>query len=110
MLAGALAATRQARLADASILRILGATRGRLIAISLIEYAFLGAATAAFGVAAGAFAAFWVVKRIMQFDFVFDWTPTLAAAGGGLALTIGLGMVGAWRVLGQKPAAILREL
>ena len=28
----------------------------------------------------------------------------------GLALTVGLGMIGAWRILGQKPAAFLREL
>ena len=34
----------------------------------------------------------------------------LAAAGGGLAITVGLGMIGAWRTLSQKPAAYLREL
>ena len=76
----------------------------------LIEYALLGAATAAFGVAAGALAAYLVVTRIMQFDFVFDWAGALAAAAGGLAVTVGFGMIGAWRVLSQKPAAYLREL
>ncbi len=110
VLAGALAAARRGRLADATILKILGATRTRLIAMFLIEYALLGAATAAFGVGAGALAAYWVVKRFMQFEFVFDWKPALAAAGGGLALTVGLGMIGAWRILSQKPAAFLREL
>ena len=53
VLAGALAANRRARIADAVILKILGATRGRLIATFLIEYATLGAATAAFGVGGG---------------------------------------------------------
>jgi putative ABC transport system permease protein len=110
VLAGALAANRRARLADATILKILGATRGRLSAMFLIEYALLGASTAAFGVAAGALAAYWVVERIMQLDFVFDWPAALAAAGGGLAITVGLGMIGAWRTLSQKPAAYLREL
>ena len=76
----------------------------------LIEYALLGATTAAFGVAAGTLAAFWTVNRIMQFDFVFDWPSALAAACGGLAITVGLGMIGAWRILSQKPAAYLREL
>ena len=61
VLAGALAANRRARLADATILKILGATRGRLTMMFLIEYALLGAATAAFGVAAGTLAAYWVV-------------------------------------------------
>jgi putative ABC transport system permease protein len=110
VLAGALAANRRARLADATILKILGATRGRLTMMFLIEYALLGAATAAFGVAAGTLAAYWVVERIMQFDFVFDWRAALAAAGAGLAITVGLGMIGAWRTLSQKPAAYLREL
>ena len=110
VLAGALAANRRARLADATILKILGATRTRLTAMFLIEYAILGGATAAFGVGAGALTAWLVVKRIMFSDFAFDWTSALAAAGGGLAFTVGLGMIGAWRILGQKPAAFLREL
>ena len=110
VLAGALAANRRVRLADATILRILGATRTRLTAMFLIEYAILGAATGAFAVGAGTLTAYLVVRRIMLSDFAFDWTATLAAAGGGLAFTIGLGMIGAWRILGQKPAAFLREL
>jgi putative ABC transport system permease protein len=110
VLAGALAANRRARLADATILKILGATRGRLAAMFLIEYALLGAATAAFGVGAGALAAWLVVTHIMGFNFVFAWAGSLAAAGAGLAVTVGFGMIGAWRVLSQKPAAYLREL
>jgi len=110
VLASALAANRRARIFDAVILKILGATRARLMATFLIEYALLGAATAAFGVAAGALAAYVVVVRVMGLDFVFAPEPALAAAGAGLALTVALGMIGAWRILGQKPAAFLREL
>jgi putative ABC transport system permease protein len=55
-------------------------------------------------------AAYVVVADIMGFDFVFALAPALAAAGAGLALTVALGMIGAWRILGQKPAAVLREL
>ncbi|MGD1015827.1 MAG: FtsX-like permease family protein [Roseiarcus sp.] len=110
VLASALAANRRARILDAVILKILGATRARLMATFLIEYALLGAATATFGVAAGALAAYVVVVRVMGLDFVFAPEPALAAAGAGLALTVALGMIGAWRILGQKPAAFLREL
>ncbi len=110
VLAGALAGNRRARLADATILKILGATRSRLTAMFLMEYAILGGATAVFGVGAGALTAYLVVTRIMFSDFVFDWPAALAAAGGGLLFTVGLGMIGAWRILGQKPAAFLREL
>ncbi len=108
VLAGALAANRRARLADSVVLKILGATRGRLIATFLIEYATLGLATAAFGVGAGALAAYVIVADVMQFDFVFAWAPALGAALGGLLLTVGLGMIGAWRILGRKPAEFLR--
>ncbi|MGD0639439.1 MAG: FtsX-like permease family protein [Roseiarcus sp.] len=110
VLAGALAANRRARILDAVILKILGATRGRLAATFLIEYALLGAATAAFGVAAGTLAAYVIVARVMGLDFVFAPAPAFAAAAAGLALTVALGMIGAWRILGQKPAAFLREL
>ena len=59
---------------------------------------------------AGGAAAYFVVTRLMQLDFVFLWGPALVAAGAALTLTIGLGLVGTWRVLGQKPAAHLRSL
>ena len=110
VLAGALAANRRSRIVDAVILKILGATRLRLVATFLIEYALLGGVAAAFGVAAGTLAAYVVVVEIMDFDFVFAVAPALAAAAAGLALTVALGMIGAWRILGQKPAAFLREL
>lgn len=110
VLAGALAANRRARIVDAVILKILGATRWRLVATFLIEYALLGAATAAFGVAAGAGAAYVIVAEVMGFDFTFAVGSSLATAFGGLVLTVALGMIGAWRILGQKPAAFLREL
>src|SRR3984957_531063 len=109
VLAGALAANRRARMADAMILKILGATRGRLMTTFLIEYATLGVTTAAFGVGAGTLAAYVIVAKVMGIEFEFDAGPALAAAGAGLALTIGLGMIGAWRILGQKPAEFLRS-
>jgi putative ABC transport system permease protein len=108
VLAGALAANARARLMDAVRLKILGATRRRLMAASLLEFATLGAATAAFGVGAGTLAAYVIVARVMQFDFGFVWGPTLLAALGGLALTVLLGLAGVWRTLGRKPAEVLR--
>ena len=110
VLAGALAANRRTRIYDSVVLKILGATRGRLLAVFLIEYALLGAATAAFGLAAGAAAAYVIVTRIMLLDFAFSWPAALGAAFAALLLTVALGLIGAWRILGQKPAAFLREL
>ena len=75
----------------------------------LIEYATLGVTTAAFGVGAGTLAAYVIVAKVMDIEFEFDIGPALAAACAGLALTVVLGMIGAWRILGQKPAAFLRS-
>ncbi|MBV8565074.1 MAG: FtsX-like permease family protein [Methylobacteriaceae bacterium] len=110
VLAGALAAGQRARIYDAVVLKTLGATRARLLAAFVMEYGLIGLATAVFGVLAGGAAAYFVVTRLMQLDFVFLWGPALVAAGAALTLTIGLGLVGTWRVLGQKPAAHLRSL
>ncbi len=110
VLAGALAASRRARIADVVVLKILGATRMRLIASFLAEYVLLGAFAAVFGAAAGALAAYVIVADIMGFDFTFAPQPAVAAIAAGLTLTVALGMIGAWRILSQKPAAFLREL
>jgi len=110
VLAGAMSANARARAYDAVTLKILGATRARLIGAALLEFATLGAATAAFGVGAGALAAYVIVAKVMDFDFAFAWGPALVAALGGLALTVALGLVGTWRLLGRKPAEALRGI
>jgi putative ABC transport system permease protein len=110
VLAGALAANQRTRIYDSVVLKILGATRRRLLTAFLIEYALLGAATAAFGLAAGIGAAYLIVTRVMLLDFAFYWAAALGAALAALALTVGLGLVGTWRILGLKPSSVLREL
>ena len=109
VLAGALAAGRRARIYDAVVLKVLGATRRRLLLAFLLEYGMLGLGTALFGVAAGSAAAYAVVEHVMHFDFAFSWAPALEAAAASLAVTIGLGLAGTWRILGQKPAPYLRN-
>ncbi|MGD0634136.1 MAG: FtsX-like permease family protein [Beijerinckiaceae bacterium] len=110
VLAGALAAGQQARLHDAVVLKTLGATRKRLLAAFRLEYGMIGLVTAVFGVLAGTGAAYGVVTKVMQLDFVFFWPQAILSAGAALLLTIGLGLAGTWRILGRKPAPYLRNL
>lgn len=110
VLAGALAAGQEARLYDAVVLKTLGATRGKLLTAFLLEYGLIGIATAIFGVLAGMAAAYGIVAKVMTLDFVWLWPQALAAAAGALALTILLGLIGTWRILGRKPAPYLRNL
>lgn len=110
VLAGALAASHESRIYDAVILKTLGATRWRLLAIYGLEYLILALATGLFAVAAGSAAAYAVVAGIMKIPFHLS----LASAAGftllAVALTVGFGLVGTWRALGHRPAGVLRTL
>lgn len=110
VLAGALAAGNRARVHDAVVLKTLGATRRTLIAAFSLEYALIGLATAIFALAAGGVAAWFVVANVMKLPSVF--LPEVAASTLLLALvlTVGIGLIGTWRVLGQKAAPVLRTL
>ena len=110
VLAGALAAGHRRRVYEAVILKTLGATRRRLIAAFAAEYALLGLVTAVFGLIVGSLGAWGVTTGIMKIDFWFDWFGAGLAAIGALTVTIVLGLVGSWRVLGEKPARHLRNL
>lgn len=111
VLAGALAAGQRGRIYDAVVLKTLGATRQRLLKAFTIEYALLGVITGVFGLLAGGSAAYLVLRRVMKLDsFIWLWGPTLSAIGIALVITVGLGLLGTWRVLGQKPAPYLRNL
>lgn len=110
VLGGALAAGNRARIHDAVVLKTLGATRGVLTRSFIWEYAILGAATALFALVAGAAAAWFVVSQIMTFPFEFQGWVAAATIAGALVATVGFGLIGTWRVLGQKAAPVLREL
>ena len=110
VLAGALATGHRHRVYDAVVLRMLGATRRRLIAAYVLEYVLIGLATALVGVAAGSLAALMVMTKVMDLSFVWLPLPAAGAALAALALTIAFGLVGTVTALGQKPAPVLRHL
>jgi putative ABC transport system permease protein len=110
VLGGALAAGQETRLYDSVVLKVLGATRAKLLLSFIYEFGIIGLATAAFGVVAGSFAALAVVRFVMKLDFVWLWPQALVAALGALALAVFLGLAGTFRILGRKPAQYLRNL
>lgn len=110
VLSGALAAGNRARTHDAVILKTLGATRGLLIRAFTYEYLLLGATTAAFALAGGGAAAWYVTARIMNLPSSFLPTVALTTLALSLLITVGVGLAGTWRILGQKAAPVLREL
>jgi putative ABC transport system permease protein len=110
VLGGALAAGQRQRQQDAVILKTLGATRPVLLSAFSLEYGLLGIATALFAVAAGTAASWYVVTRIMELEFAVYPSVAATAAATALAVTLGLGLAGTWRILSVKPASLLKNL
>ncbi|RBO97633.1 ABC transporter permease [Pseudochrobactrum asaccharolyticum] len=110
VLAGALAAGNRARQHDAVVLKTLGATRWMLIRAFIYEYALLGFATAVFALGAGGLAAWFVVVKLMNLQMRMLPDVAFFTVLTALVLTVGFGLAGTWRVLGQKASSVLREL
>jgi putative ABC transport system permease protein len=110
VLGGALAAGNRARIHDAVVLKTLGATRRTLIGAFVLEYTILGFATAVFALLAGGLASWFVISVIMGFTFTVLPNIAVLTVLAALIFTVGFGLIGTWRVLGQKAAPVLREL
>jgi len=110
VLAGALAAGNRARTHDAVVLKMLGATRSTLVTAFSLEYMLIGLATALFALLAGGTAAWFVVAQVMNLPSRFLPEVAVTTVIVALVLTIGIGLAGTWRILGQKAAPVLREL
>ena len=110
VLAGALATGHRHRVYDAVVLKMLGATRWRLLGAYALEYLLLGLATAIVGVAAGSLAASLVMTEVMNLSFAWQAVPALAATLCAATLTVTFGLIGTFSALGQKPAPVLRHL
>jgi putative ABC transport system permease protein len=110
VLGGALASGHRNRVHDAVVLKVLGASRGRLLFAYVLEYLMVGGATAVFGIAAGSAAAALILTRVMNLSFGWLPGPALGAAAGAIAATVLLGLIGTFAALGQRPAPVLRNL
>jgi len=109
VLAGAIAAGHRRRLYDAIILKVLGATRGNVVAAYTIEYGLLGALIALVAGGVGTLASYAVVTLMMDGSFAVSWATLGMTVVVSTAITLVLGLVGTWRALGQKPAPLLRN-
>ena len=109
VMVAALAATRAQRLYESVILRTLGATRAAVARAFAVEYACLGAVAGLGGTALAALIA-WVVLRYLM-DTPSDFSPLTLVAGVALTvlLSIAVGFLTTWRLLGQKPLPVLRR-
>ena len=110
VLAGALAAGNRTRVRDAVILKMLGATRRTLVSAFVLEYLLIGLATALFALMAGTLGAWLVIVKLMNLTFYPEPMVAIVTIVLSLVLTIGMGLAGTWRILGQKAAPVLRTI
>jgi len=109
VMAGAVAATQPRRVAEAVVLKVLGATSGQIRAAWIVEFAGLGLAAGLIAAAVGA-AAGWAVMRLV---LAVDWVPapgvSLATLAGSLLSAVALGLLGSEPALRARPARWLRN-
>lgn len=108
VLIGAMAAGQQARIDDAVLLKILGATRGQILQASLLEYSILGLAAALLAVGGGTAAAWFVITQVFESPWHFAPLPLIATIIGGALLTIIMGLLGTHAALRVRPNRLLR--
>jgi putative ABC transport system permease protein len=109
VMVSALTATRYTRLRESVIWRTLGATRGVVARIFAVEYACLGAA-AGLGGSALALALSWIVLYfVLEIPWTFALPPLVLGVSLTVVMALAVGFLATFRLLGQKPLAVLRQ-
>ena len=109
VLAGALATAQRRRIKQAVILKVLGATRRRILLSHLMEYLILALLTSLIALLIGSLAAWITVTSVMDFSFSFSGRAAAEAMLLATALVALFGGFGTWRVLKAPPVAYLRS-
>ncbi len=109
VMAAALAATRYRRLYEAVILKALGATRGLLARSFAAEYALLGCVAGTIGVVLASAFSWAILRYILELPWALE--PELLGFGLGctILLTLLVGFLSTYRLLGQPPLSVLRH-
>jgi putative ABC transport system permease protein len=110
VLVGALAASRRARTYDSVILKMLGATRGRILAAQALEFNALALVVSLVAFVLGAASGWYVVVEILELDWAPDWGRVAATLALGALVTLALGLIGSLPALAARPARALRSL
>jgi putative ABC transport system permease protein len=110
VLIGALAASRRARVYDSVMLKLLGATRARILAAQALEFAALAAILALIAFGLGAASGWYVVVKVLELDWAPDWGVVALTLAAGALVTLVLGLLGSLPALAARPARALRTL
>lgn len=108
-MAATLATTRYRRLYESVVLKALGATRKLIAGSFAAEYALMGAVAGVTGILLASI----LSGAILYFVFDLPWTLDPKVLSGGLLLTVvvtvSVGFLSTFRILGKAPLEILRH-
>ena len=108
VLVSALAAGRYQRIQESVLLRTLGAARGQILKILLIEYAALGFLAALTGILLAVVAAWAMTRFVFHTPFALEWESVLVPLFLVPAVTVTVGFLMSRGILSQSPLSILR--
>ncbi len=109
VLIGAAAAGERARVYEAAVLRVLGASRGRILASFAMRAALMGAAAGIVAIVAGGIAGWAVMTFVMEAAYSFEAGSALIIVLGGIGATLLASLIFVLRPLAVRPAQVLRS-
>lgn len=109
VLAGAAAAGARERIYDAVLLKVLGGTRGTILAMLVLEYLCLGLITGKVAAVLGTAAAYLIAVKLMDLQWVFLPGAVFVTLMASMLLAVALGLAGTFAALSARPAAALRN-
>ena len=109
VLIGAAGTSAERQLSEAAILKVLGASRRRILASFALRAAILGALAGFVALAWGWAAAWGATRFVLDGPFVFQPGAALAVIAGGVGLSLVAGLTFAARPLATSPARALRR-
>ena len=109
VLVGALVTGRYQRVRESVLLRTLGASRGQILKILVVEYFALGLLAALTGIILAVLGAWALSALVFKVSFAIAWLPLVIALLGVPAITVITGLLISRGVLNHPPLAILRS-
>ena len=108
VLVSALVTGRYQRVRESVLLRTLGASRGQILKILVVEYFALGFLAALTGILLAIFAAWALAALVFKVSFTVAVLPLLIALLGVPAITVITGLLISRGILNHPPLSILR--
>lgn len=109
VLAAAFAATRDERIHEVAVLRVLGAGAARLRRTQSIELLALGGLSGALAALGSILLARLLAERVFEFSLGWPWWPWVAGVAGGALISWLGGRLALRGVLSTPPLRMLRE-